>query len=234
MQDAIQKRQEALKAEIRDRKETIRLATDSDTVFRSIPSSPHERGISRFRRRCVSTSESSEGSLCEHRGTKLIHFDSNKGERQVHRGKCLGHSAKGSVVYAGVDMTTGELLAITEWTLKCAVSNENYPIQEAIDIHHAMKQIASLEQELNHLYKLHHPNLVHYLNIKYLQNNNNVVIYILQEFVVCKNIFYNSVHIYKKMCNIYICILRNYKNIVFSIVILIVCKSRLEPHARSS
>lgn len=188
LQDAIQKRQEALKAEKRNRKETIRLATNSDSVFRSIPSSPHERGTSRFRRRCVSTSESSEGPLCEHRGTKFIHFDSNKGERQVHRGKCLGHSAKGSVVYAGVDVTTGELLAVTEWTLKCTMTNES--TQEAIDIQHAMKQVAGLEQELNHLYKLHHPNLVHYLNIKYLQNNNNLVIYILQEFVVCKCIIY--------------------------------------------
>jgi len=186
LQDAIQKRQEALKAEMRNRKEMIRLNTDSDTVFRSIPSSPHERGTSRFRRRCMSTSESSEGSLCEHRGTKLIHFDSNKGERQVYRGKCLGHSTKGSVVYAGVDGTTGELLAITEWTLKCTMANGGYSTQEAIDIHHAMKQIASLEQELNHLYKLHHSNLVHYLNMKYLQNNNNVMIYVLQEFVVCK------------------------------------------------
>ncbi|XP_032674850.1 eIF-2-alpha kinase GCN2 isoform X2 [Odontomachus brunneus] len=182
LQDAIQKRQEALKAEMRNRKDTVR-STDSDIVFRSTPSSPHDRGKNHFRRRCVSTSESSEGSLCEHRGTKLLHFDSNKGERQVHRGKCLGHSAKGSVVYAGVDMTTGELLAVTEWMLKCTMAND-CSTQEAIDIHHAMKQIASLEQELNHLYKLHHPNLVHYLNMKYSQNNNNLVIYILQEFVV--------------------------------------------------
>ncbi|KAL0111656.1 hypothetical protein PUN28_013086 [Cardiocondyla obscurior] len=184
LQDAIQKRQEALKAEMRNRKETIRLTTDSDIIFRSIPSSPHERGTSRFRRRCVSTSESSEGSLCEHRGIKSIDFDSNKGERQVHRGKCLGHSAKGSVVYAGVDTITGELLAITEWTLKCAIVNGNCSTQETVDMHHVMKQIASLEQELNHLYKLHHPNLVHYLNMKYLKNNNSVVIYVLQEFVV--------------------------------------------------
>lgn len=100
----------------------------------------------------------------------------------MHRGKCLGHSAKGSVVYAGVDVTTGELLAITEWTLRCTVASE--PTQEAIEMQHAMKQVASLEQELNHLYKLHHPNLVHYLNIKYMQTNNNLMIYILQEFVV--------------------------------------------------
>lgn len=209
---------------MRNRKETVRLTTDSDTVFRSIPSSPHERATSRFRRRCVSTSESSEGSLCEHRGTKLVHFDSNKGERQVHRGKCLGHSAKGSVVYAGVDKSTGELLAITEWTLKCAMANGGCATQEAIDIHHAMKQIASLEQELNHLYKLHHPNLVHYLNMKYLQNNNNVMIYVLQEFVVCKHV--------------YTCIaLKQYfvkLKTFFIFMISIICKSRLEPRARSS
>ncbi|XP_012229735.1 eIF-2-alpha kinase GCN2 [Linepithema humile] len=182
LQDAIQKRQEALKAEKRNRKETIRSTTDSETIFRSIPSSPHERGVNRFRRRCASTSENLDGSLCEHRGTKLVHFDSNKGERQVHCGKCLGHSPKGSVVYGGVDMITGELLAITEWTIKCATANDS----EAIDIHLAMKAIASLEQELNHLYKLHHPNLVHYLNMKYINDvqNNNIVISILQEFVV--------------------------------------------------
>lgn len=178
-----------MKAELRNRKETVQLSTDSDAIFRSIPSSPHDRGKNYFRRRCISTSESSERPLCQHRGTELLHFDNNKGERQVHRGKCLGHSAKGSVVYAGVDMTTGELLAVTEWTLRCTVANECYSNEEAINIHYAMKQIASLEQELNHLYKLHHPNLVHYLNIKYSQSNNNLIIYILQEFVVCMCIY---------------------------------------------
>lgn len=183
LQDAIQKRQEALKAEKRNRKDTVRLTTDSETVFRSIPSSPHERGVNRLRRRCASTSENLEGSLCEHRGIKLIQFDSNKGERQVHSGKCLGHSSKGSVVYGGVDMITGELLAITEWTMKCGSANG----VETIDMPYIMKAIASLEQELNHLYKLHHPNLVHYLNMKYVNDvqNNSIVIFILQEFVVC-------------------------------------------------
>lgn len=96
----------------------------------------------------------------------------------------MGHSPKGSVVYGGVDMITGELLAITEWTIKCATANDS----EAIELHHVMKAIASLEQELNHLYKLHHPNLVHYLNMKYTNDvqNSNIVISILQEFVVCK------------------------------------------------
>lgn len=184
LQDEIQKRQEALRSELRDRKEMLRLSVESDNMSLSIPSSPRERVRTYSRRRCVSTSESSETSLCEHRGTKLLCFDNNKGERQVHRGKCLGHSGKGSVVYAGVDMTTGELLAITEWTLKC---NNDLTENETTNLQHYLKQIASLEQELNHLHKLHHVNLVHYLNMKYMQDNNNIIIYILQEFVVSLN-----------------------------------------------
>ncbi|XP_015584813.1 eIF-2-alpha kinase GCN2 [Cephus cinctus] len=184
LQDEIQKRQEALKAEMRNRRETARLSIESDTMSQSIPSSPHERVRTYSRRRCMSTSESSEGPLCEHRGTKLLHFDNSRGERQVHRGKCLGHSTKGSVVYAGVDMTTGELLAVTEWTLKCGSTGEARVTSEASNLQHSMKQIASIEQELNHLHKLHHPNLVHYLNMKYIQDKDNILIYILQEFVV--------------------------------------------------
>ncbi|XP_043271459.1 eIF-2-alpha kinase GCN2 [Venturia canescens] len=183
LQDEIQKRQEALKAELRDRREMVRLSMESRTLSQSIPSSPHERVRTYSRRRCMSTSESSEGSLCEHRGTKLIHFDNSRGERQVHRGKCLGHSTKGSIVYAGVDMTTGELLAISEWSLKCGTTGTSLE-GETTDLQHSMKQIGSIEQELNHLHKLHHPNIVHYLNMKYLQNKDSIIIYILQEFVV--------------------------------------------------
>lgn len=90
----------------------------------------------------------------------------------------MGHSTKGSIVYASVDMTTGELFVISEWTFK--VNNKT----EENNIQHIMKQVGSLEQELNHLHKLHHPNLVHYLSMKYLQEEENVLIYVLQEFVV--------------------------------------------------
>lgn len=188
LQDEILKRKEALIAEMRNRRESVRIESDA-ILSQSIPSSPHERVRTYSRRRCMSTSESSDTSLCEHRGTKLLHFDNNKGERQVHRGKCLGHSAKGSVVYAGVDMITGELLAITEWTLKCGITSETEN-SETTNLQHSMKQIASIEQELNHLHRLHHPNLVHYLNMKYLQDKDNIIIYTLQEFVVTVYLFF--------------------------------------------
>ncbi|XP_053995290.1 eIF-2-alpha kinase GCN2 isoform X3 [Hylaeus anthracinus] len=99
-------------------------------------------------------------------------------ERQVYRGNCMGHSTKGSVVYAGVDMTTGELFAITEWTFKISNTIDENNMQ------HITKQIGSLEQEINHLHKLHHPNLVRYLNMKYLEDGDAALIYVLQEFVI--------------------------------------------------
>ncbi|XP_015183399.1 PREDICTED: eukaryotic translation initiation factor 2-alpha kinase 4 isoform X2 [Polistes dominula] len=182
LQDEIQKRQDALKAEMRN---FARKYFEPDTAAsQTLPSSPQERIRTYSRRRCTSTSECSEGSLCEHRGTKLLHFDSSKGERQIHRGKCLGHNNKGSTTYAGLDMTSGELVVVTEWTLKYGTHKEKQEKRDITDLSYGMKQISSLEQELNHLHKLHHPNLVHYLNMKYVQDNNNIIIYILQEFVV--------------------------------------------------
>ncbi|XP_078042063.1 eukaryotic translation initiation factor 2 alpha kinase Gcn2 isoform X2 [Augochlora pura] len=179
LQDQIQKRQEVLKAEIRNRKESIRLNSDrSDNLSQLISTSPQERTRVYSRRRCASSSESTDGFLCEHTGTKSLHFDHNKDERDVYRGKCMGHSTKGSVVYAGVDMITGELFAISEWTFK-----GNHNIDEN-NVQHITKQIGSLEQEMNHLNKLHHPNLVHYISMKYLLNGDETVVYILQEFVI--------------------------------------------------
>lgn len=80
LQDEIQKRQEALKAEIRNRKESIRISNDrSNNPSQSVPSSPQEKPRLNSRRRCASSCENSDGLLCEHRGTKLLHFDHNKG-----------------------------------------------------------------------------------------------------------------------------------------------------------
>ncbi|XP_023245579.1 eIF-2-alpha kinase GCN2 [Copidosoma floridanum] len=184
LQDEISKRQEAFKEiQMHNRRELTRFSFDTDLNFlRSTTISSQERFRAFSRKRCVSTSESSEGSLCEHRGTKLLHFDNNKRERQVNRGKCLGHSKRGgSICYAGVDCISGELLAVTEWTLKCATSGHDN--SDVNNLQNLIKQIAGIEQELNHLYKLQHMNLVHFLNMKYLQDKDNIIVYILQEFV---------------------------------------------------
>jgi len=41
-------------------------------------------------------------------------------------------------------------------------------------------QVCSIEQELNHLQKLNHENLVQYISMKYVQEKECLVIYILQ------------------------------------------------------
>ncbi|XP_066996679.1 eIF-2-alpha kinase GCN2 [Anabrus simplex] len=198
IQGEIQRKQEALLEEQRLRKEHCRLSQDDtgleDKTVSSdrVRTSSYVRNRSISRRRCQSTSDSSEGSLCEHRGSVLMHFN-NRGERPVRRGKCLGHSQRGCVVYSGMDMTTGELLAITEWSIKCKiplVKKVSFHDTEPSDFANYMKQVSSIEQELNYLQKLRHPNLIHYLGMKYTQEKDNLIIYILQEFVCGTNLTY--------------------------------------------
>ncbi|KAK0164782.1 hypothetical protein PV328_003359 [Microctonus aethiopoides] len=184
LQDEIHKRQEALKAELRDRRESTRLYIDTCVLSQSIPSSPSQRIRSYSRRRYASTCESSEVLLCEHNDKELIHFDNNKIKRQIRRGKCLGQSTKGSVVYSAIDVTTNEFLALTEWTLKCDTNEEMGNENETTDLQQYIKQIGSIEQELHSLHRLHHPNLVRYVDMTYLQKNDTIVIYVLQEFIV--------------------------------------------------
>lgn len=184
LQDEIQKRQEALKAELKNRREFPRSSSETESTSQSIPSSPHERPRQSLRRRCISTSESGESSYCEHQGTKLVRFLDNRGERVVCRGKCLGHSSKGSVVYVGLDTNTGELFAIAEWSLGYGTMEGVQEASETTELQHCVKQIAIIEQELNHLSRLNHPNLVHYRNMKHIQDKGSVVIYVLQEFVI--------------------------------------------------
>ena len=83
-------------------------------------------------------------------------------------------------------MTTGQLYAVTMWTFKCDLSDKNNKTEDVFsnNTQHTVKQLMSIEQELNHLQRLEHPNLVHYLNMTYSTDDDNVIAYVLQEFVV--------------------------------------------------
>lgn len=190
MNHEIQKRKEMLRGEPKLKKvQRSNSEGESPIVNPAI-----ERTRSYSRKRCTSTSESDS---CEHRGTKILHF-ANKGEREVYRGRCLvlptGHSERGHVLYAGLDMTTGDIVAITEWVFKIKThgSPRDQIIknggQEVYELSHCMKFIANIEQELNFLTKLRHRNLVNYLNIKYVQENESISMYLLQEFITGKNL----------------------------------------------
>ncbi|GAB6026062.1 hypothetical protein CHUAL_012266 [Chamberlinius hualienensis] len=135
------------------------------------------------RNRTSSRSESgSSQDSCEHTGTALIRF-TNRGERNIQRGRCLGHSRRGSIVYSGLDLSTGELVIVTEWILKISktglLDTEHYQKE----LGNCLKQIAIIEQELNSLLRLRHSNLVHYLGMHSVQEKSRIIIQILQEFV---------------------------------------------------
>ncbi|KAK7862324.1 hypothetical protein R5R35_005220 [Gryllus longicercus] len=200
IQEEIERRKEILREEERLRKSQARSSQEHDSGEEG--SSPTEltRG---FRRRSHNVSESSSGSVCErnHRGPLVIEFNA-KSERQIRRGKCLGHSPRGSIVYSAMDTKTGQLYILTEWVLK--VVNKS-PLQhhrkrigfsecpEGGDMNSYLKQICSIEQELNYLQKLHHSNLVHYISMKYIQEKDCLLVYLLQEFVFGANLtFYLS------------------------------------------
>ncbi|XP_013386608.1 eIF-2-alpha kinase GCN2 isoform X2 [Lingula anatina] len=134
---------------------------------------------------CGERSESSEEHCTFHTGTSVLAF-STKGERTVHRGKCLGHSPKGSTVYAGMDTKTGELVTVVEWELKWwhvkrkldADDKEKYEKEEA----KFMKQVSSIEAELHSMLRLHHENLIHYLAMNYQQEKGKIIVTMLTEY----------------------------------------------------
>lgn len=72
-----------------------------------------------------------------------------------------------------MDIETGELLTLTEWTIS---------IEGISDI--IQRQVSSIEQELNYLVKLKHSNLIHYVNIRHEDvEDKSIVVQILHDFV---------------------------------------------------
>ncbi|XP_063231098.1 eIF-2-alpha kinase GCN2 isoform X2 [Bacillus rossius redtenbacheri] len=122
----------------------------------------------RSRDRDQTVSESSESS-CDLISPQVIRFN-NRNEREVCRGKCLGHSVDGSAVHSGFDVQSGELFALITWTFRG-------------DLASIFKQLSSIDQELNYLQRLQHSNLVRYLNMTYSQNQDAIIVHLLQEFV---------------------------------------------------
>lgn len=108
-----------------------------------------------------------------------------------------GHSERGNTLYAGLDVTTGDMVTVNEWQFKIKthgprdntsqrdINNKSNSTNFLVnDLSQCMKFIANMEHELNFLTKLRHRNLVNYLNIKYVQENDSVMVYILQEYII--------------------------------------------------
>lgn len=116
----------------------------------------------RKRRTHSRSADGREKNHCMHK-PEILNFVSKAGVHPVHKGSCLGHSEDGNVTFGGLDLITGELVCIVEWSLK------------------SDQHVAAIEQELQALTKLKHGNLVHYLGCMYVPQKR--VLYLLQEFV---------------------------------------------------
>ncbi|KAH9514286.1 Eukaryotic translation initiation factor 2 alpha kinase 4, partial [Bulinus truncatus] len=115
----------------------------------------------------------------------LLTFTLNGTERKIQRGKCLGHSNSGSTMYVGMDMASGELVAIAEWVLKWRrfskkVTNTNKYDDPEGETH--FNQVLSIEQEFRTLLKLNHPNLIHYKGWKCDRHPGNISLHVLMEY----------------------------------------------------
>ncbi|GLV39622.1 Gcn2 [Carabus blaptoides fortunei] len=166
MQFEIHRRQEILRSEVKLRREH-NSSSSSEPTDLTVPNCKKNTSVSDY----------GDDNLCEHKGTELLIFDSSV-ERRVQKGRCLSHSDRGCVIYSGLDLQTGDILAVTEWKVST---------RDHCDINHSLKQVNSSEQEFTYLSKLRHSNLVRYLNMKYLQEKEQIIIYVLQEFVLGAN-----------------------------------------------
>ncbi|KAK7506996.1 hypothetical protein BaRGS_00001847, partial [Batillaria attramentaria] len=202
LEDEIQKRQEALRNESRRKREEAKQIDETESVYGSPRLTPppmnapkpcvlvldfillvsvENRRTSTPRRE--SESEGDEGKCREHAGPAVSKLVFNtKGERAVHRGRCLGHSSSGSTVYAGMDLSTGELVVITEWVLKWRHMGKKAHVKvadldEDKEGNNYLKQVQSIEQELSSLVRLQHPNILQYLAIKHQRDPGKITIH---------------------------------------------------------
>ncbi|CAH1791711.1 unnamed protein product [Owenia fusiformis] len=122
-----------------------------------------------------------------HLGTAVLAFNTNKKERTIHRGRCLGQSRRGSCVYAGMDTQTGDLVAIAEWVFRWRRTGKKLTSEQKEDLESEaakyLKQVRGIEAELMTLSKLEHRHIVHYAGLKYEHQGGRIVVNILMDYV---------------------------------------------------
>lgn len=128
----------------------------------------------------TSNSEDFRQEICdEHRRSESIYIPLTG--RKIQRGACIGHSMKGCINYSGVDLATGELVYITEWTLKIAELEARGLKVDAI--------IEQIEGKVTDLGKLRHKHLIAYEGVLCLRKKEFLVILLVQEFLLGISLF---------------------------------------------
>lgn len=171
IREEVMKRKEILRSEAtRARRDTRRSNSDSSPAPRTGSSSENSENSNTPYRGHMYPNE-----CTEHQVSETLYFSSVG--RKILKGCCLGHSQKGCITFSGIDLGTGQLLYVTEWTIKYA-QLESKPGQTIDDILHG------IERQFTHLSQLRHKNLITYECMLTMKKKEHIVMYVVQDFVL--------------------------------------------------
>lgn len=180
LRDEVFKRQEILRNEGRYRRETRRSMSECSPTHRTHSGSVEISDVT----------QELENDCVIHMNSEDLYF-STVG-RKIRRGCCLGHSKNGCVTYSGMDSETGQLLYITEWTIKYTQLEAKCTINcqyKSGKCGHSIDDITqSIEKEVNQLTQLRHKNLITYECVLCMKKREGIFIYLAQDFVQGSNV----------------------------------------------
>lgn len=157
LQDEVLKRKEQIRKEHR-----IRRTTMNESPLRNI-SSESSNSESRF---YVEACD-------EHKRTENVYFPIEG--RKILQGACIGHSLKGCINFSGIDLATGRLYYLTEWTIKYSqLETKSLKVDEVIE---------NIEKKVAVLLKLRHKNLVAYDGVLCMRKKDSIVVILVQDFL---------------------------------------------------
>ncbi|CAL1531307.1 unnamed protein product [Lymnaea stagnalis] len=109
---------------------------------------------------------------------KTTTFSSNTLGKRVVRGKCIGKCKNGYTIYAGMDLSTGQFVAIVKWTLR---RKNSFKISKFHDEKSALlyEQVSNVQEEIKVLLNLKHPNLIPYLAWRQSSLNEKIILQVL-------------------------------------------------------
>ncbi|KAG6441949.1 hypothetical protein O3G_MSEX002145 [Manduca sexta] len=179
IKDEIQRRQNILKGAGRQRTHRSSISQDHDSLdgqgdapelvyYADDKTSPIKK---------ISRSRTGEiPCTCNIKSVQVLRV-TQRNNKKVYIGSCLGHSSTGATTYLAIDDDTGERLIAKKWL-----------IPPVCDFQSRNKQITSLQQEFKSTYRLVHPTLVPYVAMEtakeVVKRTPKQCIYIFRPFIL--------------------------------------------------
>lgn len=172
-----------MKNEAKNRKNSRRSVSESSPTHH-VGSNENSDGLVPYFRSHMYPNE-----CTDHRVSDTLYF-SNVG-RKIQKGCCLGHSQKGCVAYSGIDLESGQLLYITEWSIKytnleqkCIPNCPNRNMEQKCSGHSIDDFINYIERQVMNLSQLRHKNLISYECVLIMKKKDGILVYLVQDFVL--------------------------------------------------